>query len=107
MADDSAVEVAGGLKIGQFSLAFQDVLAPVAGVPLAVITLPLCWLALTRWVFKVRFKTSGEGQAEHQQGQAGGLGNGGEHHQQVVAAEGLGGFTGGLDIKRYLLGREA
>ena len=36
----------------------------MVGVPLAVITLPLCWLALTRWVFKVRFKTSGEGQAE-------------------------------------------
>jgi O-6-methylguanine DNA methyltransferase len=25
---------------------------------------------------------------------------------RVVAAEGLGGFTGGLDIKEYLLGRE-
>ena len=36
----------------------------MVGVPLAVITLPLCWLALTRWVFKVQFRTSGEGRAE-------------------------------------------
>ena len=36
----------------------------LVGVPLALVTLPLCWLTLTRWVFKVRFKTSGEGKAE-------------------------------------------
>jgi len=34
------------------------------GVPLAIVMLPLCWLALTRWVFNVSFTTSGEGQAE-------------------------------------------
>jgi sodium-dependent dicarboxylate transporter 2/3/5 len=33
------------------------------GVPLAMVMLPLAWLALTRWAFSVDFKTSGEGQA--------------------------------------------
>jgi len=36
----------------------------MVGVPLAVLMLPLCWFILTKWVFDVRFKTSGEGQAE-------------------------------------------
>ena len=34
------------------------------GVPLALLMLPICWLALTRWAFDVSFKTSGEGKAE-------------------------------------------
>jgi sodium-dependent dicarboxylate transporter 2/3/5 len=36
----------------------------LVGVPLALIMLPLCWLVLTRWVFRVDFRTSGEGRAE-------------------------------------------
>jgi len=36
----------------------------MVGVPLAIVMLPLCWFVLTRWVFDVSFKTSGEGQAE-------------------------------------------
>jgi len=36
----------------------------MVGVPLAMLMLPVCWFALTRWVFDVRFKTSGEGKAE-------------------------------------------
>ena len=36
----------------------------MVGVPLAIIMLPLCWFVLTRWVFEVSFKTSGEGRAE-------------------------------------------
>ena len=36
----------------------------MVGVPLAIIMLPLCWFVLTRWVFDVSFKTSGEGRAE-------------------------------------------
>lgn len=35
----------------------------MVGVPLAVLMLPLAWLTLTRWVFTVDFKTSGEGRA--------------------------------------------
>ncbi len=34
------------------------------GVPLAIVMLPLAWLALTRWAFNVNFKNSGEGKAE-------------------------------------------
>ena len=34
------------------------------GVPLALLLLPVCWIALTRWAFDVSFKTSGEGKAE-------------------------------------------
>jgi sodium-dependent dicarboxylate transporter 2/3/5 len=33
----------------------------MVGVPLAVLMLPLAWLALTRWVFRVDFHTSHEG----------------------------------------------
>lgn len=33
------------------------------GVPLAIVMLPLAWLALTRWAFTVDFETSGEGKA--------------------------------------------
>jgi sodium-dependent dicarboxylate transporter 2/3/5 len=33
------------------------------GVPLAIVMLPLAWLALTRWAFTVNFETSGEGKA--------------------------------------------
>ncbi len=33
------------------------------GLPLSVMMLPLAWLALTRWVFKVDFTTSDEGRA--------------------------------------------
>lgn len=36
----------------------------MVGVPLALIMLPLCWFVLTRWVFDVSFKTSGEGRDE-------------------------------------------
>jgi sodium-dependent dicarboxylate transporter 2/3/5 len=36
----------------------------MVGVPLAIVMLPLCWLVLTRWAFKVDIKTSGEGRAE-------------------------------------------
>jgi sodium-dependent dicarboxylate transporter 2/3/5 len=36
----------------------------MVGIPLAVVMLPLCWFALTRWAFDVSFKTSGEGRAE-------------------------------------------
>lgn len=35
----------------------------LVGLPLSAMMLPLAWLALTRWVFKVDFKTSGEGRA--------------------------------------------
>lgn len=35
----------------------------LVGVPLSAAMLPLAWLALTRWVFKVDFKTSDEGRA--------------------------------------------
>ncbi len=34
------------------------------GIPVALVTLPLCWFVLTSWVFDVSFKTSGEGRAE-------------------------------------------
>jgi sodium-dependent dicarboxylate transporter 2/3/5 len=34
------------------------------GVPLALVTLPLCWFVLTSLVFDVSFRTSGEGRAE-------------------------------------------
>ena len=33
------------------------------GVPLAIVMLPLAWLALTRWAFTVNFETSDEGKA--------------------------------------------
>jgi sodium-dependent dicarboxylate transporter 2/3/5 len=33
----------------------------LVGLPLSALMLPLAWLTLTRWVFKVDFKTSGEG----------------------------------------------
>ena len=36
----------------------------MVGVPLALVMLPICWLALTRWAFDVSFRTSGEGKAE-------------------------------------------
>lgn len=36
----------------------------LVGLPLSAAMLPLAWLSLTRWVFKVDFKTSGEGRAE-------------------------------------------
>jgi len=32
----------------------------LVGLPLALVLLPLAWLALTRWVFRVEFRTSGE-----------------------------------------------
>ncbi len=35
----------------------------LVGVPLSALMLPMAWLALTRWVFNVDFKTSGEGRA--------------------------------------------
>ena len=35
----------------------------LVGVPLSALMLPMAWLALTRWVFNVNFKTSGEGRA--------------------------------------------
>ena len=35
----------------------------LVGLPLSALMLPLAWLTLTRWVFKVDFKTSGEGRA--------------------------------------------
>jgi sodium-dependent dicarboxylate transporter 2/3/5 len=34
------------------------------GIPVALVMLPLCWFVLTRWVFDVSFKTSGEGRTE-------------------------------------------
>lgn len=36
----------------------------LVGVPLSLMLLPLAWLALTRFVFHVDFRTSGEGRAE-------------------------------------------
>ena len=36
----------------------------MVGLPLSAAMLPLAWLALTRWVFKVQFDTSDEGRAE-------------------------------------------
>jgi sodium-dependent dicarboxylate transporter 2/3/5 len=36
----------------------------LVGLPLSAAMLPLAWLSLTRWVFKVDFKTSAEGKAE-------------------------------------------
>ena len=36
----------------------------MVGLPITVIMLPLTWFVLTRVVFKVDFKTSGEGRAE-------------------------------------------
>jgi sodium-dependent dicarboxylate transporter 2/3/5 len=36
----------------------------LVGLPMSIMMLPLSWLALTRWVFKVDFVTSGEGRAE-------------------------------------------
>jgi sodium-dependent dicarboxylate transporter 2/3/5 len=36
----------------------------LVGVPMSLIMLPLTWLVLTRWVFKVDFKTSAEGRSE-------------------------------------------
>ena len=35
----------------------------LVGLPLSGMMLPLAWLTLTRWMFKVDFKTSGEGRA--------------------------------------------
>jgi len=35
----------------------------MVGVPLSIVLLPLAWLTLTRWVFKVDFVTSAEGRA--------------------------------------------
>ena len=35
----------------------------LVGLPLSAMMLPLAWLTLTRWVFKVDFSTSGEGRA--------------------------------------------
>jgi len=35
----------------------------LVGLPLSAMMLPLAWLTLTRWVFKVDFTTSGEGRA--------------------------------------------
>jgi solute carrier family 13 (sodium-dependent dicarboxylate transporter), member 2/3/5 len=35
----------------------------LVGLPLSAAMLPMAWLALTRWVFKVDFKTSDEGRA--------------------------------------------
>ena len=39
----------------------------LVGVPMTLIMLPITWLVLTRWVFKVDFKTSDEGHAELRQ----------------------------------------
>ena len=39
----------------------------LVGIPLSATMLPLAWLALTRWVFRVDFKTSPEGIAELRQ----------------------------------------
>ena len=36
----------------------------LVGLPMSIMMLPLSWLALTRWVFKVDFVTSDEGRAE-------------------------------------------
>ena len=36
----------------------------IVGLPLSAVMLPLAWLALTRWVFHVDFKTSPEARAE-------------------------------------------
>ncbi|WP_231892484.1 SLC13 family permease [Woeseia oceani] len=35
----------------------------MVGIPMSALLLPLAWLSLTRWVFRVDFKTSGEGRA--------------------------------------------
>jgi len=35
----------------------------LVGLPLSAMMLPLAWLTLTRWMFKVEFTTSGEGRA--------------------------------------------
>ncbi len=35
----------------------------LVGVPLSALMLPMAWLALTRWIFNVDFRTSGEGRA--------------------------------------------
>jgi len=35
----------------------------LVGLPLSALMLPLAWLTLTRWVFRVDFRTSGEGRA--------------------------------------------
>ncbi|MGI9236986.1 MAG: SLC13 family permease [Woeseiaceae bacterium] len=35
----------------------------LVGLPLSAMMLPLAWLVLTRWIFKVDFKTSAEGRA--------------------------------------------
>ncbi len=35
----------------------------LVGLPLSAMMLPLAWLTLTRWAFKVDFRTSGEGRA--------------------------------------------
>ncbi len=35
----------------------------LVGLPMSAMMLPLAWIALTRWVFKVDFVTSGEGRA--------------------------------------------
>jgi len=37
------------------------------GVPLAIVMLPLAWLALTRWAFTVNFETSGDGKVALEQ----------------------------------------
>jgi len=36
----------------------------MVGLPLSIVMLPLAWIALTRFVFRVDFHTSGEGRAE-------------------------------------------
>ena len=36
----------------------------MVGLPLSIVMLPLAWIALTRFVFRVDFQTSGEGRAE-------------------------------------------
>ncbi|NNF40643.1 MAG: DASS family sodium-coupled anion symporter [Woeseiaceae bacterium] len=35
----------------------------MVGLPLSAMMLPMAWLVLTRWIFKVEFKTSAEGRA--------------------------------------------
>ena len=39
----------------------------MTGVPLAIVMLPLAWLALTRWAFTVNFETSGDGKVALEQ----------------------------------------
>ncbi len=39
----------------------------MVGVPMSMVMLPLAWIALTRWVFKVDFITSDEGRAKLRQ----------------------------------------